>query len=173
MQIDTSYLTSGNAASAVSSQSGSDGDFAGVLQKSAEKNGKQREVSPEEKARQRLEAARAEHQALLKELHDYLEKSPAEHMREAVMKEMGLTEEKLQAMTPEARRAAEADINRRVRERLLGKKEGDDEAEAIAAAAMANGSGTGTPAAEARVDFGSDIANLRSLIANMQAAANS
>lgn len=77
-----------------------------------------------EARQRRAEAARAAHAAAANDLRDYLNKTPAEHLRDAVLKEMGLTEEKLQAMPPEQREAMEAAINRRIRERLLGKEDG-------------------------------------------------
>lgn len=73
----------------------------------------------------------AAHKALLAELHDYVNKSPAEHIRDTVLKELGLTEEDLDAMPPEKRKAMEELINERVREKLLGRKpEFDPEAAA-------------------------------------------
>lgn len=63
-------------------------------------------------------ATAAEHQALALELSDYLKKSPAQHLRDAVMKELGITEEELQAMPPAKRQAMEKEITERIRERL-------------------------------------------------------
>lgn len=52
------------------------------------------------------------------ELIEYLKKSPIEHMREAILKEMGITEEELAAMPPEKRMAFEATIADKIKERL-------------------------------------------------------
>lgn len=52
-------------------------------------------------------------------LEDYLRKTPEQHMREAIMKEMGLTEEDLDAMPPEERAAIEQTITAKVKELLL------------------------------------------------------
>ncbi|HAU36980.1 MAG TPA: hypothetical protein DCX07_04610 [Phycisphaerales bacterium] len=72
---------------------------------------------------ERIEAAREARANLVKELVDFLEKPLEVHLREAVMKEMGLTEEKLAAMPPAERLAAEAMIAQKVRERLLERKD--------------------------------------------------
>lgn len=61
------------------------------------------------------------------DLADYMSKSPAEHMREAILKEMGLTEDDLKAMPPEKRAAVEADIDRRIKERLLAEHKSPSE----------------------------------------------
>lgn len=53
------------------------------------------------------------------ELAEYLRKTPAQHMRDAILKELGLTEEDLDAMPPEKRKAIEETITARVKERLL------------------------------------------------------
>ncbi|MEC5385457.1 hypothetical protein VVD49_06955 [Uliginosibacterium sp. H3] len=57
--------------------------------------------------------------AAVKELRDYLNKTPEQRMREAILKEMGLTEEDVAKMPPEERTAVEAAIADKVRERLL------------------------------------------------------
>jgi len=53
------------------------------------------------------------------ELEEYLKKSPAEHMRDAILKEMGLTEDDLAAMPPEKRKAIEDTIAAKIKEKLL------------------------------------------------------
>ena len=53
------------------------------------------------------------------ELAEYLKKTPAQHMRDAILKEMGLTEEDLAAMPPDKRQAIEATIAERIKEKLL------------------------------------------------------
>ena len=52
------------------------------------------------------------------ELAEYLRKTPAEHMRDAILKEMGLTEEDLDAMPPEQRAAVEQTIAAKIKELL-------------------------------------------------------
>ena len=53
------------------------------------------------------------------ELAEYLRKTPAQHMRDAILKELGLTEEDLDAMPPEKRKAVEETIAARIKEKLL------------------------------------------------------
>lgn len=57
------------------------------------------------------------------ELEEYLKKSPAEHMRDAILKEMGLTEDDLAAMPPEQRQAIEDTIAAKIKEKLLDHSE--------------------------------------------------
>jgi len=174
MQIDTRYSLSNPPAVASGAPESEGADFTGALRDSmANAKKKAPEPSPEQRERQRFEAAQAAHAAVLKELHDYLNKSPAEHLREAVMKELGLTEEKLQSMPPKEREAAEAKINVRIRERLLGRKPDADDESARSAAndAVTNDGAGATP--DGRTITGADMANLQALIARMQAAANS
>ena len=83
-------------------------------------------TAAEAKAKQEA-ADRAEYSKLQSALDDYMSKSPAEHMRDAILKEMGLTEEELNAKPPEERMALEEEINRRIKERLVGKQEGDSD----------------------------------------------
>ncbi len=135
MQVSND-LSSGRVASA-SSASGqaSAGSFAAAYEKAAAAAGQTKESKTEktagEIAQEKAAKKEATHKALLAELHDYVNKSPAEHMREAVLKELGLTEEDLDAMPPEKRKAMEELINERVREKLLGRKpESDPEATA-------------------------------------------
>jgi TPP-dependent pyruvate/acetoin dehydrogenase alpha subunit len=44
------------------------------------------------------------------ELSAYLKKSPAERMRDAILKQLGLTQDELNAMPPEQRKGVEAQI---------------------------------------------------------------
>ena len=53
------------------------------------------------------------------ELAEYLRKTPAQHMRDAILKELGLTEEDLDAMPPEKRKAVEETIAAWIKEKLL------------------------------------------------------
>ena len=53
------------------------------------------------------------------ELEEYLRKTPAQHMREAILKEMGLSEESLAALPPEQQAAIEKTITDKIKERLL------------------------------------------------------
>lgn len=52
------------------------------------------------------------------EFHEYMEMTPAERLREQILKEMGLTEEQLEQMPPEERAAIEDKIAALMRERM-------------------------------------------------------
>ncbi|RIX43056.1 MAG: hypothetical protein D3M94_17550 [Rhodocyclales bacterium GT-UBC] len=102
-----------------------DGGFALAYEKAAaaeNEKAAEAEKAVSQARQDKAEAIAATRQALLSELHDYLKKSPAEHIRDAVLKELGLSEESLAAMPPEQRAAMEAKINERIREKLLGRK---------------------------------------------------
>lgn len=110
--------------------------FADVFEKVASTAGKAKADKVEKSAsqiKQEKEAAtEAAYKAVLAELHDYMKKTPAEHIRDAVLKELGLTEADLAAMPPEKRMAMEATINELVREKLLGRKPEPDQESASA-----------------------------------------
>ena len=57
------------------------------------------------------------------ELEEYLKKTPAQHMRDAILKELGLTEADLAAMPPEKRQAIEDTIAAKIKEKLLDHNE--------------------------------------------------
>lgn len=54
------------------------------------------------------------------ELEAFLRKSPIQRMRDAILKEMGLTEEDLKHMPPDKRAAIEDAIADRIKKKLLG-----------------------------------------------------
>ncbi|MCB4360641.1 hypothetical protein [Quatrionicoccus australiensis] len=150
MQI-TNELNSALAASAARSSEPASGEsFADALKKAAGTAGAAKESEPEktasEIAQEKAAKKEATHKALLAELHDYVNKSPAEHIRDAVLKELGLTEEDLNAMPPEKRKAMEELINERVREKLLGRKPESDP-EVAAALALEKDAGGAVDAA--------------------------
>jgi uncharacterized membrane-anchored protein YjiN (DUF445 family) len=58
-------------------------------------------------------------EAAVRELHDYLSKTPAQRMRESILKEMHLTESDIKNMPPDQQNAVEAAIKEKVKERLL------------------------------------------------------
>jgi hypothetical protein len=70
--------------------------------------------TPEERQRERDEADAATRQSFL----DYMHKTPMQRMREAILDELGLTEEQLAAMPPEKRQAIETTIAERIKQRL-------------------------------------------------------
>lgn len=117
-------------------------DFSRVLQQQRDQQGRGTESagktekpapSAAEVAAARAAARQALHAQAVKEIKEYLEKSPAEHLREAVLREMGLSEGDLAKMAPDERKATEMEIGRRVREHLLGRKpkEGEDNLAAL------------------------------------------
>ena len=55
-----------------------------------------------------------------RELAEYADKSVAERVRDAILKDMGLTEDDLKAMDPEKRAAIEDEIARRMKALLAG-----------------------------------------------------
>jgi hypothetical protein len=128
MQI-TNDLSGNLSASSVRPVEGSVSvSFAEVFKKMVTAEGKEKEkLATVEKSASQVEqekkaALRAAYKAVVAELNDYVNKSPAEHIRDAVLKELGLTEEDLAKMPPEKRLAVEAVINERTREKLLGRK---------------------------------------------------
>ncbi|MGZ3274372.1 MAG: hypothetical protein ACXU82_07155 [Caulobacteraceae bacterium] len=50
------------------------------------------------------------------EFLDYAKKTPAQRMRDAVLKSMGLTEDDLKAMSPEKRKAVEETIRQKIKD---------------------------------------------------------
>jgi hypothetical protein len=52
------------------------------------------------------------------ELAEYLRKTPAQHMRDAILKKMGLSEEALAALPPEQHATIEKTITDKIKERL-------------------------------------------------------
>ena len=63
------------------------------------------------------------HKTAGEELAEYQSKSVAQHLRDAILKEMGLTEDDLDAMTPEKRAAVEETIAKKIQERLLAQSD--------------------------------------------------
>lgn len=97
---------------------------------------------------ERIAAAREARAALRQELVDFLEKPLEVHLREAVMKEMGITEEDLAAMTPTDRLAAESMIAQKVRERLLERKDDGERAATGETTLQAGSEAMAAPAVE-------------------------
>ncbi|MBW7901070.1 MAG: hypothetical protein H3C26_06320 [Rhodocyclaceae bacterium] len=118
MKIESLYAPPAGGTPSVGAQGGAD-DFRETLARTeaAATTGADRAPAPtaEDKA-----AARA---ALLKKIEDYLNKSPAERMREKILAQMGLTEESLAQLPPEKRAEIEEEIGRRIKEWLLSGKE--------------------------------------------------
>ena len=60
-----------------------------------------------------------------REFAEYADKSVAERVRDAILKDMGLTEDDLKAMDPEKRAAIEDEIARRIKAILAGEYDSD------------------------------------------------
>jgi hypothetical protein len=78
-------------------------------------------------------------------LEEFLRKTPAEHMRDAILKEMGVTEEELDAMPPEQRAAVEETIAEKIKERLLANDEKTQATSQMAAASATTSTSTLMP----------------------------
>lgn len=59
------------------------------------------------------------------ELEEFLRKTPIQLMRDAILKEMGLTEEDLKHMPPDKRAAIEEAIADRIKKKMLGENQGE------------------------------------------------
>lgn len=136
MQINSDLFGSLAANSVCSAERATAETFADVFNKVVATADKAKTAKVEKSAsqiqREKEEAIQAAYKAVVAELNDYVNKSPAEHIRDAVLKELGLTEADLDAMPPEKRMAMEAIINERVREKLLGRKPAPEEESASA-----------------------------------------
>jgi hypothetical protein len=62
---------------------------------------------------------RSARESAMKELQDYLSKTPEQRMRDAILKQMGLTEDDIKKMPPEQQSTVEAAIKEKVKEKLL------------------------------------------------------
>ena len=89
-----------------------------------------------EAAKQNLVGTGATHKTAGEELAEYESKSVAQHLRDAILKEMGLTEEQLDAMPPEQRAAIEETIAEKIQQRLLAENGDAQNATANPAASL-------------------------------------
>ena len=148
----------------------STGSFADYYTQRIEEEARAAEAQRQAEAK-KAEATAAEHQALALELSDYLKKSPAQHLRDAVMKELGITEEELQAMPPAKRQAMEKEITERIRERLAATEKqrgqpGDELGQGLAIDPRITALDFGAP--PAAVSQGSSASFFSSLFASLQ-----
>jgi len=136
MQISSDLSSSLSVGSISAAERPASATFADVFKKVVTTTDKAKTAKVEKTASQlqqeKEEAIQAAYKAVVAELNDYMKKSPAEHMRDAVLKELGLTEADLDAMPPDKRMAMEATINERIREKLLGRKAAPEEESASA-----------------------------------------
>jgi hypothetical protein len=100
--------------------------------------------TPEERQREMDEADAATREAFL----GYMHKTPMQRMREAILDELGLTEEQLAAMPADKRQAIEATIAERIKLRLhLASPQGTtpESQAAVSAVSVSPGGGSGLP----------------------------
>lgn len=109
--IATLPVSNGNAA----------GDFLAALN-TAKKNYTNKAADPVRESKPVVKTA-------FQELEEYLRKSEAQRLREKILKQMGLTEEALNAMPPKERAAVEAAIAKKVKEYLLAHQGGEKQAD--------------------------------------------
>ena len=79
------------------------------------------------------------YQTAVRELHEYLQKTPEQRMREAILKQMGLSEDDIAKMPPEQQSAIEAAIKEKVKEKLL--EQAQDNGNTAGARLSATGNG--------------------------------
>lgn len=70
--------------------------------------------------------ARARHDQLTDALHDYTDMNPAEAIRKRVLDQLGLDEDSLKGMDPDARAAVEKQIAEAIKRELAGVEGGSD-----------------------------------------------
>jgi hypothetical protein len=119
MKINPSQETAASLLSTAISRDKLQTDFQASLDLAQQFQNQRSSKAPEPSAMQdALAAAR-------KELEEYIAKGPIAHMREAILKEMGLAEEDLEKMPPEQRAAVEETIARKISEQLLADSAAD------------------------------------------------
>lgn len=124
MKIDASFDIAQSLGKATPSEKTSNGfSFQAALAK-ASGNSAATSVSEAPASKQKDEAAEAAMSPQLKELMAYLTKSPAQLMRESILKSMGLTEESLKSLPPEKQAAVEATIAAKIKEMMQGPADG-------------------------------------------------
>lgn len=65
-----------------------------------------------------------------KQFQEYMDKTPAERIRDAILKELGITEEDLAAMPPEQREAMEQEIAQRIQDKAVQNAEDKEKRDA-------------------------------------------
>ncbi|NMG36058.1 hypothetical protein GRF61_16545 [Azoarcus sp. TTM-91] len=126
MKIDTSYdSTTFKTYSSAAAGGDSQASFQAALSKARQVGGGSDSASTETPAKtvmtaqDKAEIQRAREEKVLADFRDYMEKTPAERMRDAILRDMGLTEEDLAAMPAEERAAVEDEIAERIKDKLL------------------------------------------------------
>lgn len=120
MRVNGTYDYFQSAATAAAAASSSDSGFKAAL--AAAQSSQPDSKTGTKVAEGKEAAAPVGKKSALEQLEEYLKKTPAEHMREAILKQMGLSEADLAAMTPEQRTAVENTIAEKIREFMLGRE---------------------------------------------------
>ncbi|MDP5239322.1 hypothetical protein Q9Q94_07260 [Uliginosibacterium sp. 31-16] len=115
-KLQNATSTSGLAGSSRSTTSTD--SFQRALEQALSGTGSASTATPGLSVADRNRAAREADAAALAEFREYMSKTPEQRMREAILKEMGLTEEDLKAMPAEKCAAIEKAIAAKIRERL-------------------------------------------------------
>ena len=124
MKIDASFDVAQSLGKATPSPRTSNGfSFQTALDKASSANAAS-SVSDSAASKPKEDAAEAAMSPQLKELMAYLSKSPAQLMRESILKSMGLTEESLKSLPPEKQAAIEATIAAKIKEMMQGPADG-------------------------------------------------
>lgn len=147
MKVDTLSAGAQNAGVSAGRQPSNDGGFQAALAQAQSASSGTGSSSDAAKAAAAKSAPKNQYTDALDFFRDYLSKTPEQHLREAIMKEMGITEEELAALPPAEHAAKEGEIERRMKERMLGTKEGEqpkDSQQAASAAAALGGGANGT-----------------------------
>jgi len=156
MLIDTDYAGLANRSKNVANASG--GDFSAAFRQALGQSQASAPAAESDSSQQTSATEKpSARETLLKSLQEYLDKGPMVLLREKIMKKLGLTEEKLAAMTPDERQAAEAAIAKEMREYLLGRKEDGPQSEQAADASRPLDGTTGRSAAAAVGDAAASI----------------
>jgi len=127
MQVTTRYDSTQTQGQTGTSRSGTGTSFGAALAEATQNiagGASANHETVKTAAEKKREAAQLTRESDLAEFRDYMKKTPIEHMREAILKEMGLTEESLDALPAAERDSIEKEIGRRITERLMGKNDG-------------------------------------------------
>lgn len=111
INLNTSNITQTPFGSAQSNSDNRDGGGFDLKAKRAE-------IAAELAAKQSKKPGAATEESVIAAFQQYMDKSPAERMREQILGSMGLTEDDVKAMTPAERRAIEDKIASIIKQRM-------------------------------------------------------
>lgn len=159
MQVTTRYDSTQTQSQTGTSRSGTGTSFGAALAAASQNiAGGASTDTVKTAAEKKREAAQLTHDSDLAEFRDYLKKTPIEHMREAILKEMGLSEEELDALPAEEKNAIEKEIGRRITERLMGKDDGPADGSELPGVSAGSGTANSTSGLSRLLDAaGSDV----------------